>query len=286
MYFEAKYRYMVWLTSIAIGLSVFATSLLLGLYTPAPPYYLPLGAKANTSLALAVLVILLVPAILESVNLGNQRAVEKNIPRFLKAVTESAAAGMIIPRALAEASKSDYGPISKEVGRAVSKFTLGSDFAETIHEAGRRLHHPLARQIAVLISEAQGAGGKMREVLESGVELYSTFAEHREERRAELRPYLTLMYISLLIYLAVSYIAIAQFLGPLITSQATIKATFLTTNLSLPYFKSIFFWAGVLEGVFGGLVAGKISEGTTSAGLKHSVILVVITVLVFNYLIF
>ena len=286
MYIEAKYRYMVWSASISVGVSILVASVLQRLYSPAPPYYLPLDVRANNALAMAVLIILFVPSILDSLNLTYVRSVERNLPRFLRAVTESTSAGMILPRALSEAAKSDYGPISREVGLAVSKFTLGKDFSETITEAGRRLRHPLARQVAVLISEAQAAGGRMRDVLESGVELYSTFSEHREERRSELKPYLTLVYISLVIYLVVCYVAITQFLAPVITLQGASKAPFLAANLSLNYFKSIFFWAGILESVFGGLVAGKISEGAASAGLKHSVILLILTVLFFNLLIF
>lgn len=277
---------MVWSGSISLGLSILVISVLQRLYSPAPPFYVPLDTKANNALAMSVLIVLLVPSILDSFNLSYVRSVERNLPRFLRAVTESTSAGMILPRALSEVAESDYGPISREFGLAVSRFTLGRDFSEAITEAGRRLRHPLARQVAVLISEAQAAGGRMRGVLESGVELYSTFSEHREERRAELKPYLTLVYISLVIYLLVCYVAITQFLAPVITLQSASKAPFLTSNLSLSYFKSIFFWAGILESVFGGLVAGKISEGVASAGLKHSVILLILTLLFFNLLIF
>ncbi len=286
MYFEGKYRYTVWLASITVGLFIVVATVLQQLYLPLPPYYLPLNARANNALAMGVLIILLIPSILDASNLAYVRSVERNIPRFLRSVTESTTSGMILPRALSEAAKSDYGPISREVGLAVSKFTLGKDFSETIAEAGRRLRHPLARQLAVLISEAQAAGGRMREVLESGVDLYSTLFEYKEERRAELRPYLTLVYISLVIYLVVCYIAITQFLAPVITLQLASKAPFLASNLGLGYFKSIFFWAGIFESVFGGLVGGKISEGAASAGLKHSVILLVLTILFFNVLIF
>jgi len=46
--------------------------------------------------------------------------------------------------------------------------------------------------------------------------------------------------------------------------------------------KRIFFHMTVIQGLFGGLVAGKMGEGTISAGLKHSVILLTCGYVVFK----
>jgi archaeal flagellar protein FlaJ len=72
---------------------------------------------------------------------------------------------------------------------------------------------------------------------------------------------------------------------PSATSGSPIGGNHFSINLSeiTPvYFESIFFLAGIFESLFGGIVAGKIVDGSTSAGLRHSLILLVITLLVFN----
>jgi len=43
------------------------------------------------------------------------------------------------------------------------------------------------------------------------------------------------------------------------------------------YYISLFFFMSVIQAFFSGLVAGQISEGSLISGIKHSLILVMIT---------
>jgi len=49
--------------------------------------------------------------------------------------------------------------------------------------------------------------------------------------------------------------------------------------------RRLFFHMSFLQALFGGLVAGKMGEGTVSAGLKHSVILLVAGYLSLKFLV-
>ncbi|MDA4111827.1 MAG: hypothetical protein OK439_04770, partial [Thaumarchaeota archaeon] len=100
------------------------------------------------------------------------------------------------------------------------------------------------------------------------------------------------VYISIIIFLIIAFIITAQFIGPLdklpitATSPSGLSAgghaSINLSRISPVYFESIFFLAGLLESLFGGIVAGKIVDGSASAGLRHSLILIVITILIFN----
>ena len=104
------------------------------------PWVLPLGSSASvtdTIIGIGVAVAL-VPVIF--VSLSNYRyvkAVEKNIPRFLRDILESTDSGVTLPAALIRASTSDYGPISREIGISMTKFSLGFDFPG-IGDGGRK----------------------------------------------------------------------------------------------------------------------------------------------------
>jgi len=93
--------------------------------------------------------------------------------------------------------------------------------------------------MSTILIEAYETGGRIIDVLDVGVDLFTSLDEYREERDAQMRPYLL-------------------------------------------YYKAVLMWAAVMEALFGGLVAGKISEGRISVGLIHSVLLLVITVVFFN----
>jgi archaeal flagellar protein FlaJ len=133
----------------------------------------------------------------------------------------------------------------------------------------------------------------MREVLQSSVVLFNGLEQYDEQKQSELRPYTQLVYISVVIFLIIAYIIVSRFIGPLNSLPVTpksaggipVSASSFSVGLSkIPsvYFESIFFISGVLESIFGGIVAGKIVNASASAGLRHSLALLIITIVVFN----
>lgn len=256
------------------------------------PWLFPKGPSASltdTIIGIGFALALVPVMYIALANFRYLKAVEKNIPRFLRDILESTDAGMILPDALIKASKQDYGPVSYEIGLAMTKFTLGSDYQTALAEAGRRLKHTYGPQMCMILIEAYSSGGRLHDVLASSVTLFNGLEQYNEEKSTELRPYTQLVYISVAIFLVIALIIISQFIAPLSrlpsvpTGLGRASAGFTgLTHIPPTYFESIFFITAVFEALFGGIVAGKIVSGSAEAGLQHSVILVVLTVLVFN----
>jgi flagellar protein FlaJ len=261
------------------------------------PWSLPHGSSASltdTILGIGVAVAL-VPVIY--VSLSNYRflkSVERNIPRFLRDILESTDSGLTLPAALIRASTSDYGPISREIGIAMTKFSLGYDFRNSVMEAAKKLKHAYMLQVGLIIVEAYSAGGRTHEVLNSSVGLFNGLEQYTEEKQSELRPYTQLVYISVIIFLVIAYIITSQFLGPInklpvsaagspgLGGAAGGHSSVTLNRIDPVYFESIFFFAGLFESLFGGIVAGKIVDGSAAAGLRHSLIMMIMTIVIFN----
>ncbi len=290
-------RRALYISSVVIIFGSIVAALIVGQYQ-FTIYVVPTNSSAlvtDTILAIGSLAATLPLAIGSFVNYRYLKAVERNIPRFLRDILQSTDSGLILPKALLEASKSDYGPISHEMGIAMTKFNLGHSFSDSVMEAAVKLRHTYARQVAMILAEAYSAGGRTHDVLSSSVSLFNSLEQYTEQKQSELRPYTQLVYISVGIYLAISLIIITQFMGRLeqIASNthvassglavASLAARQFTLNVpALPYFVSIFFLSAILESIFAGLVAGKIVEGYALSGLRHSAVLIAVTILVFN----
>ena len=259
------------------------------------PWILPSGSSASltdTVIAIGIIIALIPVAYVTYSNYRYVKSVEKNIPRFLRDILESTDSGIILPSALIRTSLSDYGPISREMGIAMTKFSLGYDFKDSVMESCARLKHPFMLQVGMIIVEAYSAGGKMHDVLNSSVVLFNGLEQYTEEKESELRPYTQLVYISIVIFLVIALIINSQFIAPLShlpvgtqgTTFGSAGSKFSINLAAIPpsYFESIFFIAGMFESIFGGIVVGKIVDGSATAGLRHSLILLVITVIVFN----
>jgi flagellar protein FlaJ len=285
MYLERKYSIAVYAVSGGVALTIVLVLVVFGFYAPQGPSFIPLSQRVNNAIALAVLIALGFPAVVEFNNFRWKRAVDRNIPRLLRDVTESVRSGLTLPRALEEASQRDYGPISGELERAVSMFILGARFEDSLMLLAERLKRPTALRLCTVLVEAHQTGGKLLEVLSTSVVLFSSLEEYREEQYTNMKPYMMTVYMATLTFLVVAYILLHQFLAPLQASSAGVGAKgsgLLAGVLDINYYASLLFWASILESIFGGLVIGKIVDRNLPAGLQHSVILVAVTLAFFN----
>lgn len=259
--------------------------LVLGIYSPTQPYLIPLSQKVNYTIAFSLMIILGFPAIVELNNLMWKKQVEQNIPRLLRDITESARSGMTLPKALEEASQRDYGPVSKELKHAVSMLALGGTFQETMMFLAQRLRLPVALRMCTILVEAQKTGGKLLDVLDASVELFSSLNSFSEEQKTNMKPYMATIYMATLIFLVISFIMLHQFLAPLAAASknaGSAQSGLLSGVYDINYYASLLFWGSFLESIFGGLVVGKIVYRDLAAGLGHSLILMTITLVFFN----
>lgn len=286
MYFPTKHRNIIYAVSITVGLVVWILLMLSGIYTPQLPYLIPLDMKVNYAFALCILVAIIPPAIVEWNNSRWLQQVDKNIPRMLIDVSESIRSGMSLIRALETTSKNDYGPVSQQLEIAVVHFNLTSDLENSLKWFGDSLIRPNGRRVATILVEASRSGGKILDVLDTSIQMFTSIDEYQEEKKAVVSPYVMMVYVSSLIFLYMGYIVITQFLQPLMSQNKNIPGVSQLVSQILPlgYYKAIIFWGAILEGLIGGFVVGKITNSKAAAGLIHAALLIFITYIFYNVL--
>lgn len=287
MYFYKKLRVAVWVVSTLVGLTVVLLPFLLRQYVPTQPYLIPITQQVNNTLAFGLVIMLGFPAVVEYNNYRWGRQIEQAVPRLLRDIAEAVRSGVTLPRAVEEASQRSYGPLSKELEYALAKFLLGASWEEAMTSLSKRINRPVIARLATILVEANQTGGKVSEVLDTSVQLFSSLEEYKEEQLNNTRPYLLTIYMATAIFLVIAYVVLTQFLAPLAISSTRQAATAgVTTTLAnvldINYYKSILFWASIIESFFGGLISGKIGERSYLAGLRHSIILITVTLVFFN----
>lgn len=214
--------------------------------------------------------------------------IEAAIPRMLTDITSSVRTGLSLVRAFELAADRDYGPLTDELKIMRSQLSWGIPFEEVMRSAARRIDTLIARRTFILFMEAGRGGGKIEELLDAMknhvVELYNI----EKERKATLRPYIIITYIAFGVFLAIAWVLVSQFFSSVLSlkiKSSTAGASVFSGlgGLDLPSIKSVFFQMALIEAVFGGLGAGKLGEASFSAGFKHIIILVILTVIVFEF---
>ncbi len=301
-YIKKEVRTVAYAASVVFFVLILAVALIITHFRFNTTYIVPTASDsqnfflADELIAIGLIGALLPTAFISYSNYRYLKAVERNIPQFLRDILQGTDSGLMLPKAVVEASKNGHGPVSKEFGIAMTKFSFGYDFGMSVREAGEALRHPFAPQVAVIISEAYAAGAKMHDVLSSSVSFFNNLEQYSEQRETELKPYTQLVYISIAVFLVISLVVISSFIVPLTTLNSASSAynsvsqlasakthSFTINNSDLSYYTSIFFFAAVMESFFGGMVAGKIVDASAGAGLRHSLILITISLIVFIF---
>ena len=255
-------------------------------FFPSPPYMVPINQEMNSQIGSLLILCLLPVAITQHFKENWLDSVDHNVPRFLQDVTEDVKSGQSLIFSLQENAKEDYGSLTTPLQKALTHFKLTADLKNSMTMLGNSLKRSVAKQMSAILIEAYSSGGSVIDILQSSVTLFKSIDDNRNNRKIKTRPYIVVVYISLALFLIVSWVILNRFLIPMNTQtqSVTVLSGLSTGLLEMAYYRSILFWSAITESLIGGLVAGKISRGKISSGILHSVILLTITVSFFTLL--
>lgn len=261
---DKKENKIAWIVSCTIGLIIILTACLTLLGTPLFDEYI----------LFALVITVFPPAVLDYLDHRWRRSIDEHLPDLFQSIVRFQQTGMTISQTLREVSKRDYGNLSKELEKMENQMSWGVSFEEAFISLGERVDTALMRQVVSLIIEANRSGGNIEKALSPLGRFLETILTFEKERKAQTRPYMAIIYIAFFVFLFTIIILFKTFFTQ-ITELSILRFAILTSEET----RRILFHMSVVQAFFGGLIAGKMGEGTMSAGLKHIVIL-----LTFGYL--
>ena len=239
----------------------------------------------DSFLILALMVGLFPSAVVNVIDSRWKAGIDKNIPRFLREVAEAGRSGLTLTRAIEVSAERKYGPLSKELERVATQLSWGISLEDSMRSFAERMETTLARRTALLIIEVSRSGGDVQEVLESVNKHVSDLYLLERERKSAIRPYIAIIYVAAIIFLFTDILLIKTFFSQIANLQNIQKevttGALLTISLDVPTLSKVLFHTSIIQSFFGGLVAGKMGEGSIGAGLLHCLILIAISFLSF-----
>ena len=259
-----------WIVSSAVGVTICVTAVLRLMGSPLFDEYI----------LLAVVLTVFPPAVLDYVDYRWKRSVDKHLPDLFRSIVQAQKSGMTLPQALEEASKRQYGAMTKELQKMVAQMSWGVPFEEALQSMGKRVDTALMRQTIPLILEAQRSGGKVEKVFEPLEEFVQATLTFDDERKTQTRPYIAIIYVAFFVFLFTIIMLFKSFFVDIVEFEIS-QFELMASDEA----RSIFFHMSSIQAFFGGLVAGKMGEGTVGGGLKHSVILLTCGYLAFKFVV-
>jgi flagellar protein FlaJ len=227
---------------------------------------------------LALVITVFPPAVLDYVDYLWKRSIDKYLPDLLRSIIQGQKTGMTLSQAIEEASKRRFGPLTKELKKMVAQMSWGVPFEEALQSLGKRVGTALIQRTVPTIIEASRSGGRVEKVFEPMERFVQTTLDFDKERRTQMRPYVAISYVAFFVFL---FTIVMLFKSFFVSTSTLPNAGLGTTTMGLGAImtpeeaRRVFFHMSIIQAFFGGLVAGKMGEGTVGAGLKHSLILLI-----------
>jgi len=221
-------------------------------------------------------------------------SIDRNLPLFLLALVSSVQSGSNLIRAIELAAERNLGSLTPELRNLKANISWGMPMDEAFENFAQRCGTRMARRVTVLIEISIRVGGDVKENLDMIQKHVSDIDEIEKSRKSSLQPYTYTIYIAFTVFLAVSILLSTGFF----TEIAAVQESLINNSqgnpsagmfqslvgIDIAELNSLLFNMAIIEAVFGGLAAGKIGSGSYIAGIKHVVVMIVITVIAFAFM--
>lgn len=216
-----------------------------------------------------------------------KKQMEEMFPIFLRDFVETIRGGVTLPQAFKALRKNDYKTLTPLVGKIAAQLDWGIPVDTVLMNFSKETESKLITRIISSVIESHRFGGNLADTFEALSNTSLEVEKLRQERRLYLQSQMLTGYIIFFVFLAV-IIGLGKFLVPSLSEVSAAGLGTLTgggaspTDLSAQY-KIIFRNLILLQGLFAGLAVGKMAEGSEISGVKHSMIMMVVGIVVFVF---
>jgi len=243
----------------------------------------------NAHVVIAVLIVLVPYAIFYEIWARKVRGIQVMIPDFLERMAGINRVGLTMAQAIGIMVNTNLGLLSYEIRRIKRDMDWGANFSDALIRFEQRISTASIARTVTLITKASEMSGQIGEVLAIAASDAKMSETLKKERLSEMFIYTAIVYLSFFVFLYVVAVLDTQFL-PVLAHIGTSGISMggpLSGIGSVPIkaFNRLLYHACLIQALFSGLIAGQMGEASLAAGVKHSCILLIISLVTFSFII-
>jgi archaeal flagellar protein FlaJ len=216
---------------------------------------------------------------------------------FSRNLAESVATGTPISKSIINMRNKNYGALSSNIQKLANQISIGIPVSKALEIFANDVNNPVISRAVSLISEAEKAGGEIDYILESTAKSISEVERLKKEKKAAVQNIVVQGYIIFFIFVGIMLIiefkilplteGLSNMQGSGINLFGNSNPTNYGTNGNVnpaetkkPESINPMLFLLVFQGLFAGLVIGKVTEGSLKSGIRHSFILTITSFLI------
>ena len=218
---------------------------------------------------------------------------EEKFPDFLRDLAEYWKGGLSMTVAVQTLATSEYGALNDEVSQMSAQLSWGVKFSDVINLFANRVNTPLVKRAIALIAEADRAGGKISDILVTAANDSREIKFLEGERKRAIGSYIAVIWTSYGVFLGV-IVVLAKVFIPAIADSNSGEGDGGGQNIGNMqiraidplFFLTIFYYGVTMQAMGNGAMAGLMATGRFTSGFKHSGMMIILAILVFNIIAF
>jgi flagellar protein FlaJ len=281
---EYKKPLYIFLSSIFIAISLFVFVFLLG-----NAGFLSFDLYLFWDLVFIVSIILIAPIGFYSyLKMKEQKEMQQRLPEFLTEVGDSLATGLNIFDSIKKAQKGHYGKLDPEIKKMKNQLSWNVSIKNILFDFAARLKSAIAERIVNSIDKGLIMGGNTDKIFKAASKEVEQVNQIEHQRKSIMSIYSLVILVCFFVFLAIVLILFGTIFVPFMDIQSeqlfksgnAIKLSIIDP-LKLEYTLYSFTF---VQSIGAGILAGFMSDGKLSSGVRFSFILGVITIIVFKTL--
>ena len=210
------------------------------------------------------------------------KEIESRFPDFLRDLSENIKSGMTLVDSIKFLSNTDYGTLTQEIKRTAVRLQWISIKDALIELRNRLRRSPLVARGLDILLEAYISGGNLAKTLDSLSRATYELKSVEDDRKAVMSEQSMMIIVISLIFIGIS-VALFKLIVPIIATQTGNYMNFLRVGeVSIDYYRQLFFIAIVVQSILGGILSGYVSDNNFAVGMRNAVILLGISMLVYG----
>ncbi|PIN92183.1 hypothetical protein COU55_02335 [Candidatus Pacearchaeota archaeon CG10_big_fil_rev_8_21_14_0_10_31_59] len=238
-------------------------------------------------LGLAVVIIVLPFIANFLIEAGRAKEKEEKFLEFARNLVESVNAGTPISKSIINVADKDYGSLSLHIKKLANQINLGIPVRKALEIFARDTKNKVIARSVDLIGEAEQSGGEIGTIIEAVAKSVREIEDIKKERKSGMFNMVVQGYIIFFIFIIIMLVVQYKFiplmmetLKGLSGSQISMFSKVATESISTDTLNILFLVLLIVQGLFTGLVIGKLAEGKIKSGIKHSLIMIALAYLI------
>lgn len=220
---------------------------------------------------------------------GREKEKEDMFLEFTRSLVESVKAGTPISKSIINIKGKDFGSLTPHISKLANQISLGIPIRQAFAIFAKETNNKVIERSVNLISESEQSGGQIDIILESIAKSVSQIEDLKKERKTEMFNFILEGYIIFFVFLVIMLVMDIKFI-PMVMGTigeaaggggfAGLPIGLGVAGISQETISNIFLGLIIIQGFFTGLIIGKLSEGYIKYGIKHSIILAIVSYLI------